>query len=215
MQTIITSHGFGVRQDSNGFFSELAEIIEGARFILFDYNEVLPNGDSIVPSLYDQAKILELAVQHTDSDNITIVAHSQGCVVAGLAHLDEKVKRVILLAPPAVMSSSYLEKKVKNKLGSDVNIEGGLGLPRSDGSTTYFTKGYVESIDQVHPIEIYTDLVGRKPTIIVRATEDEVIGLTDVNTIHGARHIDIATDHNFTKNDARKKVVEIIKKQLT
>lgn len=213
-KVVITSHGFDVRRDSNGFFPDLAAAISDARFILFDYNELLPNGDSIVPSLYDQAKLLEMAVEQTDSDDITILAHSQGSVVASLARLSDKVKQVILLAPPINLSSDYLAKKFQSRPGAEANFEGISKLPRSDGTNTFFTKGYVESVDAVNPSSLYQNLANYKPTLIVRATKDEILGLTDSNKIKNVKHFDIETDHNFTTNGAREQLVSIIKKEL-
>lgn len=186
-----------------------------ARFVLFDYNEHLESGDVIVPSLYDQAKILEIAIDRTDSDNITIVAHSQGCIVAALADLDEKVKRVILLAPPTKVSSDDLEAKLKELIGPQTSLKSGIALPYSHGKTMYFTKGYVESINEVQPRALYENLASRTPTVIVRPTQDELLDPTEPLTIPGAELLDIQTNHNFTTHDARKQLTEIIKSRVS
>lgn len=210
---IITSHGFGVGHDSNGLFSELAELIADTRFILFNYNETLPNGDMIVPSLYDQAKLLEMAVEQTDSENITIVAHSQGCIVASMAELGAKVNNVILLAPPAYIGSEDIEAKLKERLGKDMSLKTGLTLSDAGSGTMYFTKGYIESIDEVKPLELYRALAARIPTIIIRATNDELLGYTDFQQTP-VEIIDLQTDHNFTTDGVRLKLKAIIDKQL-
>lgn len=211
---IITSHGFGVGHDSAGFFTELAERTTDARFILFDYNETLPNGDVIVPSLYDQAKLLEMAVDQTDSEHITIVAHSQGCIVASLAKLSDKVKHVILLAPPIQVSSKDIETKLKERLGEHTSLEKGISLSRIGGGTMYFTKGYVESINEVQPLTLYETLARHVPTVVVRATQDELLGYTDFQQAP-IEIIDIEANHNFTTSGARLQIKTIIEKTLS
>lgn len=213
-KVIITSHGFGVGHDSNGFFTELAQLISDARFILFDYNETLPNGDIIVPSLYDQAKLLKMAVDQTNSESITIIAHSQGCLVAALADLGAKVNNIVLLAPPVYVGSKDIETKLKERLGQDISLEKGISLPSARGKTMYFTKGYIESVDDVRPLELYEALAARISTIIIRATEDELLGYTDFQ--HAPIEIiDLKADHNFSNRGVRLQLKTIIEKKLT
>ncbi|WP_260763965.1 hypothetical protein [Candidatus Mycosynbacter amalyticus] len=40
-------------------FPEIAESIPSAEFVMFDYNEVKPNGDTVVASLDEQAAKLQ------------------------------------------------------------------------------------------------------------------------------------------------------------
>lgn len=213
-KVVITSHGFGVGHDSAGFFAELATIITDARFILFNYNETLPNGDVIVPSLYDQAKLLEMAVDQTDSEYITIVAHSQGCIVASLAKLSNKVKHVILLAPPIQVSSKDIETKLKKQLGEHTSLEKGISLSRTSSGTMYFTKGYIESINEVQPLTLYETLARYIPTVVVRATQDELLGYIDFQQA-ALEIINLEADHNFTTSEVRRNLKTIIEKKLT
>ena len=50
-RAIIFSHGFGVKADARGMFPEIAAAFPDYESIVFDYNEVLPNGDTVVASL--------------------------------------------------------------------------------------------------------------------------------------------------------------------
>lgn len=117
-----------------------------------------------------------------------------------------KVTKFILLAPPVEMSMQRVLAKLAARPGAEINLAGMSKLPRRDGTTTYLTQDYVRSLDAVEPIELYENMARKKPTTIIRATKDEVIGRTNFTAIKNAEIIDIAADHNFT-NQARSQLV--------
>lgn len=208
MQTVICSHGFGVRADSRGMFPDIASSLPEYNFVMFDYNEVLPNGDVLVASLDEQAKKLQVVINEQPGGS-TLLCHSQGCIIAGLVDLT-RISKVILLAPPTTMSMQRVIDKLMNRPGSEINLNGISKLPRSDGTTTLIPAAYVKSLEGRDPFEIYKDIAKTKPTLIVRATEDEVIGLTNVDEVHPASHLDINSDHDFT-GDSRAKLITALK----
>jgi pimeloyl-ACP methyl ester carboxylesterase len=211
-KTVICSHGFGVKADSRGMFPEIAAAFPDWEFKMFDYNEVRPNGDTVVSSLHAQAKKLQRVIDETESDEIVLLGHSQGCLVAGLVNL-EKVSKVILLAPPVGTSMKHVIGVLAGRPSAVYNPDGVSKLPRADGTTTHLEKGYIESLGAVKPLELYQKIADTKPTIIIRATEDKILGITNVNEVHGATHIDIAADHNFTA-DSRSKLTAMLKVSL-
>ncbi len=211
MKTLVFSHGFGVKADSNGLFTQIAAAFPHYKTVLFDYNTDLGNGTIELASLTDQAQKLQDRI-NAQSGEVIIVAHSQGCVVAGLADLNT-VSKVILLAPPVEMNAERLANKLLKRPGAEINLDGVSKLPRSDGTTTLIPKAYIDSIESVNPIEIYTQIASKVETIIVRSTEDEILGLTNVNEVPNAKHIDIKANHNFT-GTARDELISILMNEI-
>jgi len=196
MKTVICSHGFGVRADSRGMFPEIAAAFPDYEFTLFDYCEITPSGDTVLRPLEEQAEILQRHINDAPDGEIVLLGHSMGCVVAGLVDLS-RVSKVVLLAPPEVMHNR-LQQWLKERPGSHFDSDGTFVLPRTDDTTSYLPPAYMASIEHKDPMELYQNIANSKPTLIVRATNDEVIGLTNVDKIKNAQHIDIAADHNFT-----------------
>lgn len=196
MKTIICSHGFGVKADARGMFPEIAMAFPNYKFIMFDYSQILPNGDVQVSSLDDQKTKLQATIDKQEGD-VILLCHSQGSIIAGLVNLT-KVTQVILIAPPTAMSMERVIEKMMIKPGSTINLGGISRLPRSDGHTTLLPKEYMESLKNRNPNELYQAIANKKPTAIIRATEDNVLGLTNVNEIQNAQHMDLSADHNFT-----------------
>jgi pimeloyl-ACP methyl ester carboxylesterase len=207
-KTIICSHGFGVRWDSRGMFPELAAAFPADDFRMFDYNEVdKSNGNTTVSPFSEQAKRLQKQIDAADGE-ITLLCHSQGSMIAGLVDLS-KVSKVILLAPPVAVGMQRALKKMRLRIGSVYNPDGVSMLPRSDGTTSFIPKEYLAELEQHDPMELYQKIADTKPTTIVRCTKDEVVGLTNVNEIKNATHIDLGSDHNFT-GIFRQQLIEIL-----
>lgn len=196
MYSLICSHGFGVRADSRGMFPEIAAAIPSCKTIMFDYNTVLPNGDTIVPSLAAQAELLQQQIDSAEAP-VVLLCHSQGCLIAGLVDL-ANVSKVILLAPPVSMSMRGAIERLQKRTGSAMEANGDFRLARSDGTLTFLSSEYLDSIDAVVPMSLYQNIANTTSTTIVRATEDEIIGLTNVTDISNSTHIDISAHHNFT-----------------
>ena len=196
MHTVICSHGFGVTADGRGLFPALAAALSDCTFVTFDYNTIQDNGDILVAPLGDQAAKLQAMIDQHDENSI-LLCHSQGCVTAGLVDLS-KLSKVILLAPPTKTSIQAFMSRMAKRPGSEVNLTGISKLPRSDGTTTLVPPAYVQSLININPFALYERIAQSKPTLIVRATEDEVVGLTDVNKVRSATHVDIKSDHNFS-----------------
>ena len=192
-------------------FPEIASAFPDYAFKMFDYNEVRPNGDTVVAPLDKQAETLQKEIDAAEGE-IVLLCHSQGSVIAGLVDLT-RVSKVILLAPPVLMSMQHLINRMRTRPGARMNPNGLSILPRSDGSKSYLPKEYLESLEGKNLMEIYQKIAYTRPTVIIRATNDEIIGLTNVNEIHNAQHIDIAAGHNF-KDTGRQELIAALRTVL-
>lgn len=212
MQTVICSHGFGVKADGRGMFPALAAVLSDCKFVMFDYNTIHENGDILLTSLDEQVAKLQNEINNNPDESI-LLCHSQGCVVAGLVDLS-KVSKVILLAPPTKTSIQQFMSSMMGRPGSDIRMDGISKLPRSDGTMTLVPPMYAQKLMGIDPFSLYEHVAKTKPTLIVRATEDEVVGLTNVNEVRSATHKDIACGHNFS-GDARTQLGSILKEYIT
>lgn len=212
MSTLVFSHGFGVKADARGMFTQIANNFPDYNAVLFDYNTVLNDGDIEVAPLNEQASILQRQLNE-QSDEITLIAHSQGCIVTGLVQLNN-VKKVILLAPPVEMSMQRVVDKLMKKPGAEINLEGMSRLPRSDGTITHISKDYIESVNGIDPISLYNRIASSVETVIIRCTNDEVLGLTNVDEVQNAKHVDIMGDHDFN-GEARSQLMAVLTEELS
>ena len=98
---IVYSHGFGVRQDARGMFTELAAALPHTAPLQFDYNIIGADQRTLTVQPIDkQVAILQAQLAAIPAGNtVDLIAHSQGCIITALA-LPEGVRRIILLAPP-------------------------------------------------------------------------------------------------------------------
>lgn len=211
-QALIFSHGFGVKADARGMFPKIAAAFPDHEAVMFNYNEILSNGDTVVAPLDEQAKKLQEVINDTDADEIMLVCHSQGSIIAGLVNLS-KVAKVVLLAPPVVASMQRVIDKVAKRSGAELNLDGVSKLPRTDGTTTLLPKEYMASLDAVDPLELYKKVANDKPTVIIRATEDQVLGMTNVDEVGAATLIDIPADHDFT-DKARDELIKTLREVI-
>ena len=208
---IIFAHGFGVRADARGMFTDIAKALPAANCITFDFNTFDSEGNTTVTPLDGQVEILQSHIDQAQA-GATLICHSQGCIVASLANLD-KIDQVIFLAPPPLMSIERFISKFGKREGSVMNLECLSSIPRSDGSTTYIPKEYVESIKSIDVPSLYKKVAQNHKLTIVRATNDNILGETNFDYLENVEIIDIAADHDFT-GDSRVQLVEGIKNIL-
>lgn len=211
IKAIVYSHGFGVKADARGMFTEIAAAFPEYKSVMFDYNEVLPNGDMIVAPMIEQAEKLQNVINETDAEKIVLLCHSQGCLVAGLTNIS-KVSQVILIAPPVIASEQRVIDKLDARPGSELNLNGVSKYPRTDGSMSYLPKEYIEGFKNMEPISLYDAIAHQKPTVIIRATEDDKLGMTNVHEITAARVVDLRADHDFT-GESRQDLIDILRSE--
>lgn len=201
MKKIICSHGFGVARDDKGLFPRIQAAFQDYEFVMFDYNKVDEQGSITVRPLPEQVQILEQTLEQY-SEPVVLLAHSQGCIVAALSNL-KNVDKVIFLTPPASMSSERIVKSFSRRPGTIINLTGDSKLERSDGAITVVPKEYWQGLDVIEAPELFASVAKDRELTIVRATQDEVLGRTDLTVPQQARLIDIKADHNFTGTFAK------------
>jgi hypothetical protein len=210
---VICSHGFGTRADGRGMFTDIARELPEYEFITFDYNEVDADGNATVLSLHAQAACLSEQIKDNPETEV-LLCHSQGCIIAALANLGN-IKKVIFLAPPAVINIDRFRRKFFHREGANY-VDGGISsLPRRDGTTTYVTPEYVESIRNVDIPELYTRVADNRNLTIIRALDDEILGETEYGYLGGNVKVTGVKDasHDF-KDKSRTRLGDELKKIL-
>ncbi len=212
MKYLLFSHGFGVRKDSNGMFSEIAKKFPDYSPIMFDYNKLDESAKlTTVYSYRKQAKLLSMQIdsiyEKDKSAEIMIIAHSQGAIVAALCK--QKAAKAILLAPPTSVSA----KRSKLRPNRKVRKDGSVIIYKKDGSKILLTTAFMLGLKFTNPLRLYEKLALREPTIIIAAKQDEMIRNDNLHKVRSAKVYEIDGDHNFTGED-RKQLIDAIKKVI-
>lgn len=211
-KTVICSHGFAVRADSMGMFTDIATAFPGYEFRMFDYYDIKPNGDQIVRPLDEQAEILQQQIDAAPEGEVVVLCHSQGSTVAGLADM-KRASKVILLAPPVDFDVDRLLARLARREGSRIDRQGESVIPRSDGTAMYIPASYLDSIDRDDRMKLYQNIADTKPTVTVRALQDEMLGVTPVDKIRKTTLYSIEADHNF-RGESRQRLIDILHQEL-
>lgn len=202
----VFSHGFGVKKDDRGLFTDLAKALGEENCLLFDYNTIDEKNNSItVAPLDEQAKKLSEVLGAID-EPVNLICHSQGCLVAALAN-PRGLQSILFLAPPQTMTSQEFIKIFKGK----INLKGDSTLKRKDGSTTFVPQTFWQSLDAIENAEsLYAALASGTFLTIITAEQDEVLGKTAFPELeHKAEIFSLkAADHNFS-GEARQKLIDI------
>ncbi len=203
---IIFSHGFGVSKDDRGLFTDISAAFPEAEIVLFDYNDVDEEQNTITVKPFSQQvdllqqHILEQRRQNPEAD-IDIICHSQGSLIAALAQ-PVGVRKVILIAPPVDRSVEQSLKRYRGNPQAVIDLEGYTRLPRTDGSTTIVPAAYwKERESMVHSTELYNQLAKQTEVYIIRPTQDQVLGdVSFVGLSENVSLIDCEGDHDFSQS---------------
>lgn len=212
---IVYSHGFGVRKDDRGLFTDIANAIPDADHIMFDYNVIDEQANTLtVNPLQAQVQKLREQLSHFDGDiTVDIVAHSQGCVVAALAK-PQNVRQILCLAPPDSVDVSRLINFFGSRDGSDINLEGQSRIPRRDGSTTIIPAAYWQSLKGLDVIRLCNRLPDLAQVKFLIANEDEVLGMTNFDkTDERIDLVQVSGNHDFAGDD-RQRLVNLVRNEL-
>ena len=216
-QVIVFSHGFGVRFGYKDLLPDIVKAFSGVLCITFEYNDFDERTNSLTVSPLDkQAELLKQKVTEArtayPNARIDLICHSQGCLVAAMAGLDN-LNKVIFLAPPVDSAKSSI-KMLFERPGAQYDPKSMSILPRRDGSITKIPAAYWDSQSAIESInDHYQSFAKKNNLIIVTATEDEVLGDTDLSMLENATIHDISADHNFT-GLARQKLITYLGKVL-
>lgn len=197
MTRIICSHGFGVKADGKGLFTDLASAFPEFDFVTFDYNLLHDDGNMQVRPLDEQARLLQSHLDEPYEGETVILAHSQGCMTVGMVDLHH-TDAAILLAPPQAFSIQNFMQRLMARPDTSLNPTGMSSVSRADGSKLLIPAAYIAQMQASDPMELYANIAASVPTTVVRAGNDETVGPTDFGGISGIRQLDIDADHNFT-----------------
>lgn len=212
---IVYSHGFGVRKDDRGLFTDIANAIPEADHIMFDYNVIDEQANTLtVNPLQAQVQKLREQLSHFDGDiTVDIVAHSQGCVVAALAK-PQNVRKILCLAPPDNVDTERQINFFGNRDGSVIDLDGQSRIPRRDGSTTVIPAAYWQSLKGLDVIRLYNRLPDLAKVKFLIANDDEVLGMTNFDkTDERIELIQLDGNHDFT-DDARQYLVDYVRNEI-
>lgn len=215
---IIYSHGFGVRKDDRGLFTEIAAVLPKFEHIMFDYGSWNDESKELtIPTLTEQMKHLGQVISETKAENpdsiIELICHSQGCVVAALLR-PQGIHKAIFTGPPAELSVDNMLHLFKSRPGSEINLHGISHLKRADFSTTNVSPEYWQSINSIDPIALYNEYAETTSLTIINAAEDEIIGSCDFSRLTPEiKLVEVKTGHNF-ENAGRQQLIDAIKQKL-
>ena len=202
----VFSHGFGVKKDDRGLFTDLAKALGEEQCLLFDYNQVNEEKNEItVATLDNQAKKLTKILDDID-EPVNLICHSQGCVVAALAN-PRGLQSILFLAPPGTTKSEDFVKKFKGK----IDLAGTSTLQRKDGSKTHVPADYWKSLDALPEVEdMYVELASGTFLTVINAGEDEILDNNDFPKLqHKAEIFTMkGADHSF-RGASRQKLFKI------
>jgi hypothetical protein len=214
-QLIIFSHGFGVKWDSRGMFTDISSGIgKKYDYIYFNYYNEDSQGNTRIEKLDNQLErfqnILGFALEKYK--NINIITHSFGVLCPLLSSLS-KSQTIIILAPPTLIDKEVQLNKVQTRANSKFNPNGYSEVKRSDGSTTFINIEFYNSLKSYDIGELlnHSDIANK---FIIQAIEDEVVS-NEFNTPlnSSVNLIEIHGDHNF-KDSTRAELLKQIKNTL-
>ncbi len=216
---IIYSHGFGVRRDDRGLFTDIAAALPDAEHILFDYSKVDEAANTLTVAALDvQAqKLLDFTAkaraEHPDA-TIDLIVHSQGCVVAALAK-PEGIRKTIFTAPPTrVLDTELKIREICEQYDISFTKNDTIRIPRKDGSTTIIPPDYWRVRDGLDAQNLYNDFAKQTELTIITATEDEVLGSVQFDHLDSnIKIVQMKTGHNF-EGEGRTELMRTIGEEL-
>ncbi|MEO7617337.1 MAG: alpha/beta hydrolase [Candidatus Saccharibacteria bacterium] len=213
MRSIIFSHGFGVRKDSKGLFTDLkAGLAPDYAGHMLDLNILEADQVIIVPPVSEQAKILETRIRE-EGEEVDIIAHSQGTLVAAALPAGLPIRRIILLAPPVKLASKLMSDTYTDHPMTQTMQSGHLQFVRKNGDRMWMSPEYMKQMRAVDPVEWINKLALHYPVTLIRATEDEVLDTIDDSGFKNITVINVSGDHDFDPPD-RDTLIETIKSVL-
>jgi hypothetical protein len=220
---IIFIHGFGVKKDARGLFTEIASALQndpeirGVECVLTDLNIVSQENNNIILNpLSKQAQIVREVFGKDSGEGavVDLVCHSQGCVVGALADLPG-LRKVVLMTPPVNNDFTKILEFFKSRPDTVINLEGESYLARADGSRTIAPKEYWQDGQDINYLEEYKKLAEHNNLTTIIANQDEVVSNESVSELSEIGEvIKLDSDHNFT-GEARQKLIGVLRTVLT
>ncbi len=222
---VILCHGFGAGKDEHqGMMKSIADSleVEGVASIRFDFNG---HGESdgkfsemtVLNEIEDALCIYKYASSLPYVSKISIAGHSQGGVVASMVAGQlgaEKIERVVLLAPAAILREDALRGNTMGKQYDPVNPPAEIQL----WGNIALGGDYVRTARDLPIFETACKYTG--PACIVHGTDDRVapysLGICyDREYPNSELHLLDLDDHGFSKHfpEMKKIVVNFLTKK--
>ncbi|HSX46430.1 MAG TPA: alpha/beta hydrolase [Patescibacteria group bacterium] len=210
---LLMVHGFGVRNDSRGMFTELAEITDSwAMSIRGNMADPIDGHTTQAVPFAEQSARVEAMLNYADKDGLAqlaVVCHSLGCLSVARSR-GVVASQVYLLAPPMGNAfETFIQTPGWQRPGSKLNLAGESTLERKDGSITKVAKEFWDEFEKFGKVErFYAGLGKENKVTVIFAEEDQVWGEQTAprgirtETIEGA-------DHDF-RGTARKKLFNFL-----
>ena len=217
---IVFSHGFGVRKDDRGLFTAISKVLPDAQSVLFNYNPINEKSNTLTAKpLPEQVQKLRKTINAARAEypgaTIDLVCHSQGCVVAAMLK-PRHIRKIIMLTPPDDVQESVVIKQLTSQSETAIDVTERTRLARSDGSTTVIHPEYWQSLAGVNPVKLYNRLARFTALRIINARQDEVLGTLEFEGLdHGISFVTLDGDHNFSQEESRARLLDILQKELT
>ena len=214
---VVFSHGFGVKRDSRGMFTDIANALPKEwGYVMFDYNHL--NEQEVTLAPYSKQvemlrHVIEFAAKH--SPTVHLIGHSMGAITASL--LSSLVpEKVILLAPPLHGPSKSSHNSWAERPGA--HYEGTtLIVPRRDGTTSRIPQQFFDEAKSVDCLRSISRYAEQKKLTVIQALEEDIIKDTELydTLINDTLDlIKLSGNHNFDSPHRTKllsKIADILK----
>lgn len=200
---VVFSHGFGVDRTDRGMFSDIvAQFPDDYGYVMFDYNERNETG-VYISSFEDQQRMLLTIIawlsEQSEVIDISLVAHSMGCITAALAQPPE-INKAVMVAPPVVINDK--NNDYFTQLPGCTLQDGVWSIPRRDGSTTFIPEIVLAERLDINAEQSLLNYATVQPYALFIAPNDDVLGNVDYNNLALDDNITAQTidgaNHNFT-----------------
>ncbi len=218
-RVIVYVHGFGVKYDSKGLFSGLANILasRGCRSVLFDLADYDEDDNIHLLPLSQQVDRLGRVVNQVWEPGLDLVllAHSMGCLATAQYLLNHQpdAGRVFLLAPATYNQIGPAMEAGYRRRPNVRSTADGLELTRPSGRLTRIGHDYFHDLG-FETADLYQRLVGtyKDHLTVVWAGEEQPSRRGRVN-FDGAEELVIdGADHNF--NNYHQPLADILAARL-
>jgi pimeloyl-ACP methyl ester carboxylesterase len=219
-QMVVFSHGFGVRQDARGMFTDIvAALPKGWGYVLFNYDAFDDVTKSVtITGFAARVKklqaVLEWVRQQTGVEKVHLVGHSIGALtIADLA--PENVGSIVLIAPPLSLGLRFAERFTKRE-GAEHSGHT-WRIPRSDGTITIADEEPLTELMNVEAEAVLAKLGFFRPYVMVLAGADEVLQDEDYTELIVMPTVNMTgidgASHDFT-GSVRQELVQTVIDQL-
>ena len=215
---IIYSHGFAVKKDDGGLFTDIAENIPEVESILFDYYQVDEDQNKIfVCPFSDQIKKLNEVIDNVRTSNsevvIDLICHSQGTIVAAMAR-PNGIRKAILISPVFDIDIERSLNRYRSKPGVKIDLSGISEIPSSTGLTKVIPKEYWSERSLVRPLVEYNYFADKTEIVAIEGNQDELLPRSDLSKLDKRiKVISVDGDHNFNPPN-RENLISLIRNIL-